>query len=807
MALNETETRAKLITPALHRRGWPEDMISREERPGGIEIVGKKARRQNLKRSDYVLRLKIRADSQPVAVALIEAKKEALPPAHGIEQAKGYAELFNVSFVFSSNGHRFVEYDRSTGKTGEPRPMAEFPTPKELRRRYEARLDFSLDDEAAKPLLMPYPGGEGKRRYYQDAAIRAVLEKIAACGENTPKRALLPLATGSGKTFIAVNLLKRIDEAGQLRRALFLCDRDELRQQALTAFHNVFGDNAAVVRPASDGKNAAHNARIHIATYQTLGVDTEDGEASFLTEHYPLNAFSHIIIDECHRSAWNKWSEVLKRNRNAVQIGLTATPRTLGDMEEVLERALPEDGDGMEQTRQAVKQDWKITADNTRHFGEPVYSYSLTQGAEDGYLATCVIHQRLVNLDERGLHHGEILEKGPRDHATGEIVSSEQVREAYEKRSFESAIMLPDRVKAMCADLFNALLESGEPEQKTIIFCVRDDHADMVTAEMNNLYAAWCEENSRNRAEPYSFKCTASVDGGRLLPDFRNSTKHHFIATTVDLLTTGVDVPRVNNIAFFKYVRSPISLHQMMGRGARLHEESGKLMFAVYDYTNATDLLGKEMRFPAPNYSEPEPGSDTGEAKESRPKIEVDGFEVHVTETGNYTIVQENGQTRRISMEEYRQRLADKLAGEVRTLEELRRRWVVPEDRRALLDKLRQSGCSANALRALQEMEDYDLYDILADLGFGMSPHTRAERAEAFSYKHEDWLNGLPSPTADALRAIVKQFREGGIEELERPGIFETPDLKEAGGMDALKMGGHQPSELIQSTKTKVLSA
>ena len=804
MPWNEADTRAKLITPALHRRGWVEDMICREERPGGIEIVGNKGIRRSLEKSDYVLRLKIREDSQPVAVALIEAKKESLPPAHGIEQAKGYAELFNVSFVFSSNGHRFVEYDRSTGKTGKARPMAEFPTPDELRRRYEARLDFSLDDKAAKPLLTPYPGGEGKRRYYQDAAIRAVLEKIAACKGSTLKRALLPLATGSGKTFIAVNLLKRIDEAGELRRALFLCDRDELRQQALTAFHNVFGDNAAVVRLASDGKNAAHNARIHIATYQTLGVDTEDGEASFLTEHYPPDAFSHIIIDECHRSAWNKWSEVLKRNRNAVQIGLTATPRTLGDMEEVLEHALPEGG--MEQTRQAVEQDWKITADNIEHFGKPVYSYSLTQGAEDGYLAACIIRQSLANLDERGLHHGEIMEKGPRDHATGEIVSSEKVREAYEKRSFESTIMLPDRVKAMCADLFSALLDSGEPEQKTIIFCVRDDHADMVTGEMNNLYAEWCNENNRVRAEPYSFKCTASVDGVRHLPDFRNSTKHHFIATTVDLLTTGVDVPCVNNIAFFRYVRSPISLHQMMGRGARLHEASGKLMFTVHDYTNATDLLGKEMRFPAPNYSEPEPGSDT-DKEEPHPKIEVDGFKVYMTETGNYTIVQEDGQTRRISMEEYRQRLADKLAGEVRTLEDLRQRWVVPEDRRALLDKLRQSGCSADALRTLQDMEDYDLYDILADLGFGMSPHTRAERAEAFSYKHEDWLNRLPSPTAEALRAIVRQFREGGIEELERQGIFETPDLKKAGGVDALKMSGHQPKELIQSAKEKVLSA
>ena len=175
--------------------------------------------------------------------------------------------------------------------------------------------------------LQPYPGGEGTRRYYQDAAIRAVMEKIAQCEiAKQPKRALLSLATGAGKTFIAVNLLKRISDAGQLTRALFVCDRDELRTQALKAFQNVFGSDAAEVYRKPDGTNNAKNARIHIATYQTLGVENENGDATFLTTYYPENYFTHIVIDECHRSAWGKWSQVLTRNRNAVQIGLTATP-------------------------------------------------------------------------------------------------------------------------------------------------------------------------------------------------------------------------------------------------------------------------------------------------------------------------------------------------------------------------------------------------------------------------------------------------------------------------------------------------
>jgi type I restriction enzyme R subunit len=223
--------------------------------------------------------------------------------------------------------------------------MSEFPTPAELRSRYEQSVKINLEDDAAKPLLRSYPGGEATRRYYQDAAIRAVLEKLAR-GE---KRALLTLATGAGKTFIAVQLLKRIADAGQMRKALFVCDRDELRTQATSALQNVFGANAAPVSSANPQKNA----RILIATYQTLGVDSDEADANFLLRHYPENYFSHIVIDECHRSAWGKWSQVLKRNPDAVQIGLTATPRKVIITERTAE----------------AQKDEQISADNIKHFG------------------------------------------------------------------------------------------------------------------------------------------------------------------------------------------------------------------------------------------------------------------------------------------------------------------------------------------------------------------------------------------------------------------------------------------------------
>jgi type I restriction enzyme R subunit len=213
MSLGESDTRAKLIDPVIHARGWTEDLIRREETAGAIEIIGGKPRKRARGRVDYSLRVKVNPQTQPVAVALIEAKAEALSPTHGLEQAKLYASCkrLNVPFVFSTNGHLFVEFDRNTGLTSRPRPLSEFPSPSDLRARYENGVGFSLADPAAAPLLARYPGGEATRRYYQDAAIRAVLEKIAR-GEKAglPKRALLSLATGSGKTFIAVHILRKI---------------------------------------------------------------------------------------------------------------------------------------------------------------------------------------------------------------------------------------------------------------------------------------------------------------------------------------------------------------------------------------------------------------------------------------------------------------------------------------------------------------------------------------------------------------------------------------------------------------------
>lgn len=803
--LSESDTRAKLIDPAIHARGWTEDLIRREETAGATEIVNGKPRKQAKGRVDYTLRVKVNAESQPVAVALIEAKAAHLPPTHGLEQAKAYADAkrLHVPFVIATNGHLFVIFDRFTGRTSAPCPISEFPTPADLRARFEQGMGFSLAEPVAQPLLARYPGGEATRRYYQDAAIRAALEKIARCEKtNQPKRALLSLATGAGKTFIAVHLLKRIADAGQLRRALFICDRDELRSQAAVAFQNVFGSDAATV----SADNAQKNARILIATYQTLDVDTADADANFLIANYGENYFSHIIIDECHRSAWGKWSLILKRNPNAVQIGLAATLRELvgAGLAPAQSEATTNTGTiaRIAPTDPAIVADAQISADNIRHFGEPVYEYDMAQGIADGYLAACEIRVSRVNLDHTGITLDDILARHPVDATTGQPVTREVLQELYLKTDYEDRILLPDRVQAMSIDLFNYLVETGGPEQKTIIFCVRDRHADAVAIVLNNLYADWCRDNDKQPVDHYAFKCTAASSGNDSLPDLRGSSRNTFVATTVELLTTGVDVPIVSNIVFFKYVRSPIAFYQMVGRGARLHPPSGKLMFRVYDYTDATRLFGEAFitKLVAPRKIA-EPGPDWPPLT----VIQVEGFDVSVSAAGRFIVTQVDGHAMPVTVEEYKQRLAARLVDQAPTLESFRVRWINPTERRDLLAGLPDAGRSAVLVRALGKMADYDLYDVLAELGYGLAPRTRADRASAFTYKQAPWLAGLPPKAAATIQALAAQFGRAGADGLENPLIFQTREVIRAGGLTALKTAG-KPADLLRETKERMFA-
>jgi len=801
MSRNEDQTRLELINPKLRDRGWTEDLIRRERTVGGADIIGGQPRKRR-GRTDYLLCLPVNPGQTPLAIALIEAKKEAEFPTLGIQQAQDYRRRFHVPFVFSTNGHLFAEWAEDTGQTVDNLPLARFPTPDDLRTRYEALKGYSLSDDRAKALLMPYKGGEAARWYFQDAAIRASLEKIAQGGS----RVLLPLATGTGKTIIAAQLLHKLAQAGQLRRTLFVCDRDELRTQGWTKMHAIFGDNAQIVTTSDPKKNA----RILIASYQPLNISDQDDEPRFWRENYSPGYFGHIIIDECHRSAWGKWSIILTDNPDAVHIGLTATPRIIT---------------GGRQDNPARQADEAITAHNIEYFGEPVYEYPMWMGQEDGYLAASEVVRRVVDLDQQEITREDIEQRTVTDPFTGQEVEPQVLEERYTAQQYEEKLMLPDRVRAMCADLFQHLLDTGGPHQKTAIFCVRDTHATMVAQELNNLYQAWCREHGQWPVEFYAFQCTGNPNlrppAADLIPDFRGSNASHFVATTVDLLSTGVDIPNLENVVFFQYLQSPIEFYQRVGRGTRTGEPRGsKLMFRIYDYTNVTRLFGqpfvsrarptREGEAEEPSVVEGLPRiTELGIPFTTRPLpglIRVEGFDVHVYGDGRMIVVEEGGQEALIPVEEYEQRLAARLTEEVPTLDELRGCWIWPDKRRELLERLPGDGAAVRLIRALREQDECDLYDVLAELGYGVAARSRAERAAAFSYKQRRWLRDLPGQAASVLKTVAYQFERGGIEELETPHLFDVEEVVRAGGFNALLGLPLPPDKLIQETKARLLA-
>ena len=656
MAYNEADTRAKLIDPKIHELGWTEDLIRRETTAGAIEIINGHTKRKG-GRTDYLLCLPSKENEIPLAIAVLEAKKEDEFSSLGLGQAKEYARRLNVPFVFSTNGHQFTTYDSFSDKVSEDNLLEKFPTPADLKKLYEKKKGFSLDDEVSRPLFVPYVGGQSERRYYQDAAIRAALEKIAS-RKSGWNRVLLSLATGSGKTRIAVQLLHKLEQSGQLKRALFVCDRNELKRQGYGSLFSIFGDNAVQF---SKGKKW-QNARLVVATYQSLGLD-EESDTSYFLKTFPKNYFSHIIIDECHRSAWSKWSIVLTHNPDAVKVGLTATPRKI-----------------VGEKSNAKDRDEEISRNNLTFFGEPVYEYPYVQGWEDGYLAACEIVRRKAGIDEVWLSKEELLVKGATDARTGRKLSSVDLKEIYSKESFEKRLILPDRRKAMCLDLIEQFEKTGGMKQKTIIFCANDKHAEDVANELSNIY----KEKKLSSCEKFAFKFTAKTfdadfdeNHEGLIANMRAMKNSHFIATTVDLLSTGVDIPCIQNVVFFAYVASPITFYQMVGRGTRIDEASEKYMFRIYDYTNATRLFGQDfISKPRDNPSKPSKES------EKQKVAKVYGYEVKVKDEGTFILMRDEitQKEKAVTIEDYRKSLAEDLVKKVENIDLLREMWINPRD-------------------------------------------------------------------------------------------------------------------------------
>lgn len=803
MAYNEEETRFHLIDPVLRKKGYDDPQRICLETPAPVEPTGPKGRRSKRGgRTDYLLCVQVGDMPKPLPVAVLEAKRESEDPLKGMEQAKSYADCtrFDVQYVFASNGHMYGEYDKPSGIQTGPHPLEEFPPHPDLCTRYAKDKGIDLTSPEAVLLFQADSPAWSASRYYQDAAIRAAFEKIILEQQKgKAARVLLTLATGAGKTIIATNLLWRMAQAGLLSKpALFLCDRDELREQAYNKLKAAFSGNARIVETLH-GQNAAANARIHIATYQTLGID-ENGDGSFLTDHYGEDAFSVIIIDECHRSAWGKWSQVLTRNPNAIHIGLTATPRKLKP---------PKHEHKSKAIEAAIAADNAITAHNVEYFGEPVYEYTLAQAQEDGYLAACEIIKRKTDIDSRVFTREEILKAGVRDIKTGKPLTEEDLTKAeYTGKDFDDELFIDLRTPKMCEDLFQLLCENGGPEQKVIIFCTRDLHADRVAMQMNNLYAHWCKENGKPRKDDYAFKCTAA-GGADKIEIMRGSSERAFIACTVDLLEAGVDIERLNAVVFFRYLQSAIKFYQMVGRGTRIHEDTQKYKFWLYDYTGVTELFGVDFITTPPRSGGGGVGGGNGGdggdgGNDDGPVVPVmGGQKVVVNAQGRFILVNRGGVATPIPVDEYRREVMARVLSEAHNLNDFRALWVEAKKRRQLIDHLLGDHLSPEVIRDAEQMNDFDLYDFFGKHGYHARALTRPQRGAEYINANTAWFANMDAKSAIVLKGLGHQFALDGTEALESSALWEVPEIKLAGGINALRALG-APTQVMLDAKMRL---
>ncbi len=617
MSLNESDTRAQLIDPKLNRAGWTRSQVTREHyyrpdwqyTPGRVVLRDGRAEREKPRIMDYLLRY---TDSFPIAV--VEAKAEDVPAINGLEQAKRYARENNLMFAYATNGHQIIEWDGFTNTT---RTLEEFPSPEELWQRWSLNTGISTPEQAEtrigemrpvydpnlaaarrrNPLLHPYAPPELTRgrvpHYFQEAAIREVIRR-AMRGQ---KRVLLTLATGTGKTFIAMQIVWKLLKSGWLHaqkgrsgRILFLADRVALRDQAYNTFSPFAGTHGDPRFLLDGNRTLSLQHDLYFAIYQTLWSE-ENGKRLF--EKFPADFFDIVIVDEAHRSGFGTWREILDHFGAAIHLGMTATPKQDENIDTYAYFCAEEP---------AILLDPQDPSKGEFH--PPAYSYSLGQGIEDGFLATYKIHRVKTNLDKDGLHIQQVIEQG------AEVIVPEDadLRDEYTTPQFEREVRLPDRTQTLVNHLAGLLRQFG-PMHKTMVFCVDIEHAREVARLLNNEFAdlGWGEDYA------VPIVSEEGEQGRRWLQQFQDSDrKTPVVATTADLLSTGVDVPSCRNIVFMKTLSSPILFKQIIGRGSRIDPATKKLWFRIIDYTDATRLLDPRWDCPpSPPAKTPPPEAQT----------------------------------------------------------------------------------------------------------------------------------------------------------------------------------------------------
>ncbi len=791
--LSERDICTKFITPALRQAGWDEMLQISEEfafTKGRIIVRGKLVSRGQAKRADYILYYK-----PNIPIALIEAKDNNHSIGDGMQQGLGYAETLNIPFVFSSNGDGFVFHDRTGNSPQQETTLSldAFPSPNDLWARYRAWK--GLSPEAEQTVLQDYyDDGSGKTpRYYQINAINAAIEAIAK-GQD---RILLVMATGTGKTYTAFQIIWRLWKAGRKKRILFLADRNVLIDQTMVNDFRPFGgvmaklsSNAKTIEKADgtmtdvttaiDSKHQINKSyEVYLGLYQAI---TGPEEKQKLFKTFSKNFFDLIVIDECHRGSAaedSAWREILDYFETATKIGLTATPK-----------------------------ETKYVS-NIQYFGDPVYSYSLKQGIRDGFLAPYKVVKVHIDRDVEGYRP----EKGQLDRDGEEIEDR-----IYNAKDFDRTIVLDDRTELVARKVTDFLKESGDRFQKTIIFCVDQEHAARMRQALINQNADLAGENHR-----YVMRITGNdPEGQAQLGNFIDpESKYPVLVTTSRLLSTGVDAQTCRLIVLDREVGSMTEFKQIVGRGTRVHEDTRKYYFTLIDFRGASnhfadpDFDGEPVQIYEPGENDPvappddvPPPDDTddpippepGEGEiivdgfpegptggESRRKIYVDGVKATIiAERVEY--LDENGKLITESLRDYTKKA---LKSRFASLDEFLKRWKSEERKQAIIEELEAEGLSLDPL-AEEVGKQFDPFDLICHVAFDRKPLSRRERAD--NVKKRDVFTKYGPQARAVLDALLAKYQDEGIINLDDPRVLQIPPFDRMGTpMQLIKAFGTRP--------------
>ncbi len=743
--LSEADICDLFITPAIRGAGWdPMQQIRREVTltPGPVVVRGNMSSRNRKKRkfADYVL-----SWEPGIPIAVVEAKDNKHSVSHGLQQALGYAQILNVPSAFSSNGDAFAAHDKTAPERGEPIetefPLDEFPAPATLWQRYKTWR--GIDDVAESLVTQPYHAdASGKEpRYYQVEAINRTVEAIAS----GKKRVLLVMATGTGKTYTTFQIIWRLWKAGQVKRVLFLADRNILVDQTLVNDFKPFGQVMTKIR----NRRIDPSYEIYLGLYQAI---TGPDDADKIFRSVSPDFFDLIVIDECHRgsaAADSQWREILEYFDGSIQLGLTATPK-----------------------------ETKYVS-STTYFGEPVYTYSLKQGIEDGFLAPYKVVR--IDIDKDVL--GWVPPPGMTDDLGREIEHRE-----YNQRDMDRILVLNQRTK-LVAERVMQYLRATDPYAKTIVFCEDIDHAERMRVALTNAAGELAVDNPR-----YVMRITGdSVEGKAELDNFIDpENRFPVIATTSELLTTGVDARTCKLIVLDKTITSMTLFKQIIGRGTRIDEEHDKWFFTIMDFKKATELFRdpdfdgepaiiyepKPGDDPVPPDPEPEPedGEAADEIREEPGsyKIRVSGVPARIINER----IEYIGPDGQLVTESYKDFTRKRIRAEYASLDDFLRRWNREKKKQAILDELEEQGIELEAL-AEEVGRDYGDFDLILHIAYGQPPLTRRERAN--KVKKRNYFTKYGDKARAVLEALLDKYADEGIRSLETPRVLKLKPFDRIG--------------------------